>query len=94
MIVCAAIKTKDGKVWALPRPARHADILRVIAFASHEPTRGEEQGFLACSVCVEGCSQDPHGLFVRRAPAEHIAREAGQLTKDLIGSVLTSEDLW
>lgn len=32
--------------------------------------------------------------FVSREEAEQIARECGQLQKPLIGSVLTSEDLW
>lgn len=34
------------------------------------------------------------GRFVRRKPGEVIARLCGQLQGDLLGSVLTSEDLW
>lgn len=104
MIVSAAIVTADGKTWSLERPARHSDILRVIAFETEKPVHGEEQGFLACSLCrhdVPGGGVDcpagadePHGLFLRRLPAENHAIACGQLTKPVRGGVLTSEDLW
>lgn len=97
MIVCAAIKTA-GKVWALPRPARHHNVLELIARETGEPVRHEEQGFLACSMCYAPRLPDgehaTHGLFLRRAQAEHHASVCGQLKEPLIGSILTSEDLW
>ena len=34
------------------------------------------------------------GKFVDREDGEKVARACGQLTKPLIGSILTSEDLW
>ena len=34
------------------------------------------------------------GIFLNRIKAEDHARACGQLTKPLIGSILTSEDLW
>jgi hypothetical protein len=107
VIVCAAIKTGDGRVWALMPPARHADIIGKIVQETRRAVRGDaQQGFLACSVCnirkLPGaeagittlCHAEPHGQFVSRPTAEHLAREAGQLSKPLLGSVLTSEDLW
>ena len=45
--------------------------------------RGAEQGFMTDA-----------GVFLTRQEAETHARECGQLTGPLIGSVLTSEDLW
>lgn len=99
MIVAAAIKTADGRVWALPRPARHADIFAHISTETRRAVRGEEKGFLACSMCVDrspACTEQPHGLFLRRGIAEFHAREVGQLdpNKPLVTGVLSTEDLW
>lgn len=99
MIVAAAIRTADGRLYALARPSRHADVIGLIVRSTKSPVRNEEQGFLACSMCHHkdgpcAAGQVPHGFFVRRAPAETIARQAGQITKPIIGGVLTSEDLW
>lgn len=86
MIVAAAIRTADGKVWTLPQPARHNDLVKVIFKETGKPVHvpREDWGFV-----------DEKGQFYRRRAAEHHARTAGQLTKPLIGGgILTSEDLW
>ena len=82
-VTIAAIRTKDGKVWSVPRPGRHGDVIRKIYEATGEAVADETQGFLLSD-----------GRFVDRADAEDVARESGQVTGDLIGGVLTSEDLW
>lgn len=43
--------------------------------------------------CVQGFVTDD-GLFLTREQALVEARACGQLTKPLLGSILTSEDLW
>lgn len=99
MIVGVAIK-RDGHIYALERPARHPNL-----FAEYNedaraagwdfPWKGwaaediqgrydpSEQGFV-----------DQYGEFMTRAQGEVHARLCGQLTKPIIGGVLTSEDLW
>ncbi len=85
-IVAAALRV-DGLVWALPPPARHHVLLRAWTMSHYrdgaEPRMPKhEQGFTTNS-----------GRFVDREEGERIARAAGQVT-ELIGGVLTSEDLW
>lgn len=59
----------------------HPEILhRFIGEVQKSP---ESQGFLTS-----------YGRFVDRKEGERIARECGQVTGNLLGSVLTSEDLW
>jgi hypothetical protein len=85
-ILCAAIKTTDGYVHALPRPNRHNDILRDIP---KKELIGHEQGFMTWD-----------GVFVSRVAAYKIAKEAGQLLSSSAPEgfptsvVLHSEDLW
>lgn len=83
----AAIKTDDGTVWTLPRPARHHDIIKHIrengctGFVS-----GDRQGFILSD-----------GRFVRRKPALNVARRNGQVKIEEChapGIGLFSEDLW
>jgi hypothetical protein len=81
-VVAAAI-LKNGKVYTLPPPARHHTIIQQIFDETSEKTRScDDQGFLLSD-----------GRFVLRPAALQVARKAGQVT-DIIGSVLTSEDLW
>ncbi len=82
-IECAAIKFM-GTIYALERPNRHND---VIAFIGQELglrlyMGNSEQGFLT-----------NWGAFLNRKHAEVVARRAGQVD-ELIGSILTSEDMW
>lgn len=84
-IVAAAIRTDDGEIWSLPRPARHHDVIRLIRESDCDaPVGGDRQGFLLSN-----------GKFARRKPSLSIAVRAGQvLNGRIVGGVLTSEDLW
>lgn len=69
----------DGKVYSLPAPARHADIIRHFGgFAG--PTT---YGFLT-----------NYDLFVDRHEAMHIAQKASQLLAPSTKPDLYTEDLW
>lgn len=63
MIVAAAIRTSSGRVYALPAPARHHDILRRLI----PPGPGQEQGFI-----------DADQGFVDRKTARAIVVHEGQ----------------
>lgn len=81
-IECAAIQ-HQGKTYALARPARHNDIINWICDEREISFVGSSgQGFLTNT-----------GRFVNRKDAQYIARDAKQIVQ-LIGSVLTSEDMW
>lgn len=84
-VVAAAIRTDDGEIWSLSRPARHHDVIRLIRESGCKlPVGGDRQGFLLSN-----------GMFARRKPALTIAIRANQfLNSRVIGGVLTSEDLW
>lgn len=96
MIVAAAIKIGDV-VCSLPRPARHADILRSLLVGFRRTDRGyreETQGFITND-----------GRFLNRQEAYLDAMQCGQGTprRDAIlstgynaynGEELYSEDLW
>ena len=81
MIVAAAIK-QDGKVWTLPPPARHHDIIKLIITETGNMVDGE-QGFV-----------DEHGNFLNRVKAGMEAMGSGQLEKLPRPPRLFSEDLW
>lgn len=89
-IDCAAILSEDGEVHSVPRPGRHHDVIALMIGKGYPaPIRGE-QGFL---VAVPGGKMD--GRFVRRVPAKHIARAAGQLRPTAMPlRELFSEDIW
>lgn len=78
----------QGKIWSLPQPFRHHHIIRTICYldsnVDHVDAHGEDQGFL-----------DASGRYLTRKQAEVSAGLNGQIKgEQLIGSVLTSEDLW
>jgi hypothetical protein len=85
VIVAAAIKL-DGRVWALPRPARHPDVIRWYCreTGADRIGAGHVQGFVT-----------ERGAFLGREAALEHARESGQLMRPaVLGCLLTSEDLW
>ena len=83
MIEDAAIRL-NGKVWRLPRPKRHHDIIRMLAeMGDKTPIRGE-QGFW-----------DSKEGFVDRNRAYEIALECKQTDGATpVPGMLFSEDLW
>lgn len=98
-IELAAIRDLTGRIWTLPRPARHCDISLAMHQAGltgfledGETTFGvlntRDQGFLSSD-----------GRFVRRAEAWQIAVRAGQCRPEEMyhkrdGGHLFSEDIW
>lgn len=79
----------QGKVYSLPEPNRHHDVIRMIARETGAATvnaREDDQGFL-----IDGQQ------YVRRGPALRIATKSGQLKPGGMGSrlgKLFSEDVW
>ena len=85
-IVATAIRGVDGKVWSVPQPGRHHQVIALMRESGYEgPVSGEDQqGWLLSN-----------GNFCRRRAGLSVARRAGQLKNGVIaGSILTSEDLW
>lgn len=82
---CVAIRDDYGRVWSLPRPARHHTvIIDMHNKGFNGRLSGDRQGFLLTD-----------GSFATRARAKEIATEAGQLINGkTISNILTSEDLW
>jgi len=83
-IWCAAIRTADGSIYSVPRPARHeAVIQRVIR--GRGSMIGATQGFMTNSF-----------RFVDRVEAKRIALAAKQVEekKMTAPAQLYSEDLW
>lgn len=89
MITHVAIRFA-GKVWSLPAPARHHDVIRLIVAETgikHVDAREDDQGFL-----VDGGEE-----FWRRKPALRHAIECNQLKHNAMGpklGKLFSEDVW
>lgn len=87
MIVAAAIRHPDGRVFALPAPARHGDIIRwIVQNGIAERVPGEwEQGFV-----------DSSDGFVDRKVALMLAHVSGQPFRDpkIYADELFSENLW
>jgi hypothetical protein len=79
----------QGKVYSLPAPNRHHNVIRLIVEQTGTKTvdaHGDDQGFLAND-----------GLYWRRDDALRIARESGQLKPGCMGEKLGelySEDVW
>lgn len=92
-IARAAIRLlgQDGRedlVISVDRPGRHHNIIGTLARDARAATpigsRPKwEQGFTT-----------EEGVFLNRHDAEEYARDHGQIEGKLIGSILTSEDLW
>lgn len=88
MITHVAIRFQ-GKVYSLPPPNRHHDVIRLIVNETgvkYVDARDDDQGFL-----------DEVGNFCRRKPALRIATECGQLKPGALGpklGELYSEDVW
>lgn len=90
-ILQVAIKTDDGIIHTLPRPARHGDIINCLwrlypAAAGRSASDFGEQGFLLTD-----------GTFADRAQAWIVAVMEGQLLPDARDREvphLFTEDLW
>ncbi|MFA5071212.1 MAG: hypothetical protein WC511_02465 [Candidatus Pacearchaeota archaeon] len=82
-IIGSAIK-QDGIIFYCLRPGRHPNVIYMMVkdFLLPPPIKGK-QGFVTES-----------GKFLSRRQAFVLAKKNGQLSKNLIGSILTSEDLW
>ena len=79
----AAIKS-NGKVWTMPRPARHGDIINMMRHAGAGYGRPGDQGFVLSD-----------GRFARRQRARRIAVRAFQVPPvGPYGDHLFSEDMW
>lgn len=77
-----AAVSKDGKVYAVPRPARHPQAILAAWAATGRPVTSQDtQGFITST-----------GRFVARPEAAKIAFEAGQTDRLIL--TITSEDLW
>jgi len=80
----AAILALDGKVWSVPRPGRHHDVIRVMKQEGYDTPIQGEQGFLLSD-----------GRFARRTSALTVARRANQLIRKTNPQhMLFSEDVW
>lgn len=87
-IVAAAIKLKTELILTMPKPARHADILNSVNYPEID------DGFMIRKTLLKGHTQGfllEDGIFVDRQTATYYYKNVG-IT--LIGSTLTSEDLW
>ena len=87
-IVAAALRLRNGLILTLPQPARHCDVIHLgVSAGLYPPLPGcmDGDGFLT-----------DKGHYVTRKEAEQIAIISGQIEshQSMIGSRLTSEDLW
>lgn len=83
-VYAVAIRGNAGRVFALPQPYRHHDVIRHMANLGEPTPITGEQGFL-----VSGRG------FANRTEARRFAEEAGQILegRGKLGE-LYSEDLW
>lgn len=84
-IIAAAIRL-EGRVWSVPQPGRHHDVIRLIY---------EETGNRVPGTAIQGFLTS-EGEFVNRYQAHRIVELAGQPCKRRVsyGSELYSEDVW
>lgn len=84
MIIAAAIKIGD-RVYALPAPKRHHDIIHMLADTGHKTPIVGVQGFI-----------DDELGFMERVQAAHRALDIKQPMRDPVerGAQLFSENLW
>lgn len=80
----AAIR-QHGVLFTMPRPFRHADIIRAMVLAGVPPPISGGQGFLLSN-----------GAFATRKAAKLVAYRAAQITEARMeqGRVFCTEDLW
>lgn len=83
--VLAAAIVYERRVWTLPAPCRHHDLIEAIYNSNGKGVNGTElQGFV-----------DSNGAFLTREQAFVLAKAAGQLIDSRSpGPVLFSEDVW
>lgn len=85
-IECAALRTEEGIVVSLPRPARHHNVIHHMTKDGYTPE--------AIARCEQGFTTDTLP-FLRRKPALRIAQRAGQIIRETAPyHGLFSEDLW
>ncbi len=73
----------DGRVYDLPRPNRHHDIIQRLVAMKVDGIKRGTQGFVLSN-----------GAFVPRDRAAALALENGQVTKLRVSGRLFTEDLW
>lgn len=69
------------KVYVLPKPKRHSDIIKIMADLKTPVFQESQQGFFTSK-----------NRFVSRKEAAQIAFSSGQITKEIVE--LHSEDVW
>lgn len=89
-ILCAAIKRDVPRAETV---LKNNDIHKIELGYRHCDIRDRFPFEVKCKPSNEGFYTSK-GRFVSRDEAERIARECGQIDGDLIGGVLTSEDLY
>lgn len=93
MIEAAAIKTADGRVWSVPRPLRHDACFRAISDGLQ--VKDDQQRWVAYTRGhIQGFVTDAGEFLDREAALDHAVANGQLLRPQIIGSVLTSEDLW
>jgi hypothetical protein len=70
MITHVAIKDADGRIWSLPKPYRHGDVIKLI--------RQEQNAKYLLSDLVAGFLNDA-GAFLTRQEAWHEAHRCNQI---------------
>jgi hypothetical protein len=83
IITGSAIVGEDGKVYSLPKPARHHNVIRMMVEQGHRTPVCGEQGFVL-----------DDGRYVNRKQAAALALESKQIIELRWPPDLYSEDLW
>lgn len=81
-IAGVAIRYEDGRVFSLPRPYRHHNLIRMMAYLGEPIPINGDQGFVTNK-----------GRWLRRIPARVLAISSAQVPVDSSGP-LFSEDVW
>lgn len=90
-IICAAIRRIEPCSNHIA--SHNKEILNVELGPCHPDILQKHRGVVSKKAIDQGFFTSKF-RFVSREEAEKIARECGQLEGDLIGGMLTSEDLW
>lgn len=74
-----------GRIYSMPAPASHKDILCAMMQVGAYPVMAEDEGFLTSA-----------GRFVNRREAARIAKLAGQIVAPIEGpgDILTTANVW